>query len=137
MRPTVLLLLVPFALAACKPKTPDAAPAAATSSAPAPTAPAAPVAPAAPTPPTAPAASVATAWPSSLVVVGDGYPNAGDPCRRIGESADTADLLDDAADLVGCPGGAQAPAVLALVEGHGGRVVKQYEDVTLVSVPRR
>lgn len=134
MRPTVLLLLVPFALAACKPKTPDAAPAAAASSAPAPTAPAAPVAPAAPT---APAASAATAWPSSLVVVGDGYPNAGDPCRRIGESAATADLLDDAADLVGCPGGAQAPAVLALVEGHGGRVVKQYEDVTLVSVPRR
>ncbi|WP_240097393.1 hypothetical protein [Thermomonas flagellata] len=131
MRPTVLLLLAPLALAACQPKTPDAAPAAAAPSAPAPTAPAAPAAP------SAPASSAATAWPSSLVVVGDGYPNAGDPCRRIGESADTADLLDDAADLVGCPGGAQAPAVLALVEGHGGRVVKQYEDVTLVSVPRR
>jgi hypothetical protein len=69
------------------------------------------------------------AWPSSLKIVGDGYPKAGDPCQRIGESAATADLLDDSADLAGCRD-PQAAAAL------GGKVVATIDGVTLVSVPR-
>ena len=49
--------------------------------------------------PAANAAAAASAWPASLVVVGDGFPNPGDPCRRIGESAATANFLDDSAAL--------------------------------------
>jgi hypothetical protein len=89
--------------------------------------PAATVAPA-PTPET-PAVAAATEWPSSLHVFGDGFPNPGDPCRRVGESAATADFLDHTAALVGCHAEADAAKL-------GGRVVATVDGITLVSVPQ-
>jgi len=74
-------------------------------------------------------APAADAWPDSLKVVGDGYPKAGDPCRRIGESAATADYLDDSADLAGCRDTAAAAKL-------GGKTLATIDGVTLVSVPR-
>jgi hypothetical protein len=67
-------------------------------------------------------------WPASLTVVGDGFPTSGAPCRRVGESAAMVDMLDDDAALVGCPTNADA-------EKLGGRILKQIDGVTLVSVP--
>lgn len=74
----------------------------------------------------APAAS--PTWPTSLIVVGDGFPNPGDPCRRIGESAATANFLDDSASLAGCLSADDAARL-------GGTVVATIDGVTLVSVP--
>jgi hypothetical protein len=68
------------------------------------------------------------AIPASLAPFGEGYPNAGDPCRRLGESPATANWLDDSAVLVGCP---TAEAAAAL----GGRVVDTAEGVTVVTIP--
>ena len=84
---------------------------------------------------TSPTALISTApfaWPATLRVVGDGYPAAGAPCRRIGETAATVDYLDDSADLVGCPASDQA-AIAAL----GGKSLGQVDGVALISVPRR
>jgi hypothetical protein len=75
------------------------------------------------------------AWPAALRVLGDGYPTAGDTCRRLGESALTVNYLDDSAILVGCPGAAQDPAAEALVAA-GGRVVGAAEGVTMISIPQ-
>ncbi len=83
-----------------------------------------------PAPASAAEPAPAFAWPASLVVVGDGFPNSGDACRRIGESAATVDWLDDSASLAGCP---SADAAAAL----GGTIVGEVEGVTLVSVPNR
>jgi len=69
-----------------------------------------------------------SAWPASLVVIGDGFPNAGDACRRIGESAATVEWLDDSATLAGCPTVETASAL-------GGTIVGDVEGVVLVSVP--
>lgn len=78
---------------------------------------------------TAPAAGASTAaWPASLRLVGDGFPQAGAPCRVIGETAATADFLDDQATLAGCLDPADAAKL-------GGRVVATVDGVTLVSVP--
>ena len=73
--------------------------------------------------------AIAADWPDTLKPFGDGYPNAGDPCRRVGESAATSNYLDDSADLVGCP---TVDAAKAL----GGTVVGTEGGITLVSVPR-
>lgn len=72
--------------------------------------------------------AVAAAIPASLAPFGEGYPNAGDPCRRLGESAATANWLDDSAILVGCP---TAEAAAAL----GGKVLASVEGVTVATVP--
>lgn len=73
--------------------------------------------------------AIAADWPSSLRVVGDGYPASGDPCRRIGETEATANWLDDSADLVGCQSADDASRL-------GGSVVGTVDGVTIVSVPR-
>jgi hypothetical protein len=70
----------------------------------------------------------AFAWPASLTVVGDGFPAPGNPCRRIGETAATIDLLDDSAALVGCPTREDADKL-------GGRFLKTVDGVVLISVP--
>jgi hypothetical protein len=68
------------------------------------------------------------AWPSSLRVFGDGFPNPGDPCRRVGESEATANFLDHTATLAGCLSADDAAKL-------GGAVVATVDGVTLVSIP--
>lgn len=84
----------------------------------------------------APAAPDATAfeWSSGFRVMGDGYPNPGDPCRRLGESELTGNYLDHTAWLIGCPGTPEDVAAASLI-ATGGRVMGQAEGVTLISVP--
>ena len=86
-------------------------------------------APAAATAADAPVSDMTKAtWPASLTVVGDGFPNPGDACRRIGESAATVNYLDHTATLAGCLSPDDAAKL-------GGTVVATVDGVTLVSVP--
>ncbi|WP_233833865.1 hypothetical protein [Paraburkholderia sp. ZP32-5] len=74
------------------------------------------------------------AWPSSFVVMGNGYPHAGDACRRLGESAATANYLDHTAMLVGCPGSSDSAAARAILDHRHARVVGEADGVTLISI---
>jgi hypothetical protein len=74
------------------------------------------------------------AWPASLAPFGNGYPNAGDACRRLGESPATSAYLDHMATLVGCPGGADSVSVRAMLRDHRAHVVGEANGVTLISV---
>lgn len=69
-----------------------------------------------------------TNWPASVPGFGDGFPNHGDSCRRVGESAATVNYLDDSASLVGCLSADEAAKL-------GGKVLETIDGVTLVSVP--
>lgn len=79
-------------------------------------------------PDTATAEGQTAEWPESLVLVGDGFPNSGDVCRKIGESAETVNYLDDSATLAGCLSEDDAKKL-------GGKIVGTVDGVTLVSVP--
>lgn len=73
-------------------------------------------------------------WPAALNVIDDGYPSAGDDCRRLGESAAVADYLDHTAILVGCPGPRTSAAVQALLSAENAVVAGEADGVTLVSI---
>lgn len=63
-----------------------------------------------------------------------GYRATDDPCRRAGETALTADLLDHTRDLVACPKG--DASIDDLLERMGAAQVGGTESFTLLSVPR-
>jgi len=71
---------------------------------------------------------IAASFPASLAVIGDGYPASGGLCRRLGESAATADWLDASAVLVGCPTESSAKML-------GGKIVGNVEGITVISIP--
>jgi len=75
-------------------------------------------------------------WPAGFVVLGDGFPTAGDACRRLGETELTVNYLDDSAQLIGCPGAASDGPAVAILADTGGRVVGTVKGVTLISVPQ-
>jgi len=70
--------------------------------------------------------------PEGLKVMSEGYPYPDGPCRLLGETFATSELLDDGADLLGCPSDAMNDRRVTSV----GRVVGQFEGVVLVSVPQ-
>jgi hypothetical protein len=74
-------------------------------------------------------------WPASLQPFGEGYPNPGDPCRRLGESPAVADFLDHTQVLVGCPGRADdVPAATVIADGRG-KPLAMIDGVTVIAVP--
>lgn len=69
-------------------------------------------------------------WPDSLVVVGEGYPNSGDPCRQLGSSAAVSSFEGELIDLVGCPTSRDAN------ELTDARIVGEVEGYTILALDR-
>jgi len=80
-------------------------------------------------------AAPAFAWPASLHPFGDGYPQAGDACRRLGESQAVSEFLDHTRVLVGCPGPAEQPPAATLLSDGDGKVLATIDGVTVISLP--
>ena len=76
----------------------------------------------------------AASAPAPLGLFGAGYPSAGDPCRRAGETDFTGQFLDDAADLIGCPPGTD-PGLIAF--SLNATQVAEIDGWNVFSVPRR
>ena len=72
---------------------------------------------------------------TTLPFFGDGYRAEGDQCRRLGESPATAEFLDDAADLVGCPEDMENLGVFVI--DTGAVEVARIDGFVLYSVPVR
>lgn len=74
-----------------------------------------------------------TLGPEPLLFLG-GYRDPADPCRRIAENSTSVIYLDDQADLVGCPEGAENLGVF--VTETGAMEVARIQGTILYSVPR-
>jgi len=72
--------------------------------------------------------------PAEFAIFGNGYPSAGNPCSRSGESDYTSEYLDDSSDLVACPPNVDADQFIANLGGHKLSILDGW---TLISVPRR
>lgn len=64
-----------------------------------------------------------------------GYRSDDDPCRVVGESAETVNFLDHTATLLGCPEAYSGIAELLL--SSGGKDVARLHGYVLISVPNR
>lgn len=72
--------------------------------------------------------------PTDLPLMG-GCRDAGGPCRKVGEDGFTSAFLDDAADLVACPGG--TAGLSGFGPEAGARLVAAKDGWVVISVPRR
>ncbi len=72
---------------------------------------------------------------TSLPVFATGYRFKGDICRRVGEDDFTNQFLDDSADLVACPEGAENLGVFVI--DTGASEVARRDGYVLYSVPVR
>lgn len=70
---------------------------------------------------------------TTLPFFGAGYPEAGDPCRRLGEAAVTAEYLDHTADLIGCP--ADMETLDAFIADTGAKEAFRQDGYVVLSVP--
>lgn len=82
-----------------------------------------------------PEAAAAGAAASEQLSLVRGYRDADDPCVLVGETAATANYLDDAADLVGCPAG--TPEDQAFAAQTGAIALEIIDGYQLFTVPRR
>lgn len=73
--------------------------------------------------------------PGTLPFFGDGYRFKGDACRRLGESPETAEFLDDSADLVGCPEDLENLGVFVI--DFNAQEVARRDGYVIYSVPVR
>ncbi|WP_406644545.1 hypothetical protein QEZ52_11780 [Aliisedimentitalea scapharcae] len=79
--------------------------------------------------------ALAESEPDPDLVFVRGYRGPADGCKLVGESAFSADFLDDAADLVACPTG--SAAMESLMAETGAQMVTQTNSFTLFSLPYR
>lgn len=75
---------------------------------------------------------VPSAEPVTLLLLG-GYRDPADPCRRVAENEVSSPYLDDMADLVACPAGAENLGVF--VTETGAQEVARLGAYVLYSVP--
>lgn len=73
-------------------------------------------------------------WPNTLKPVGDGYPSAGDPCRKLGSSEATDGLVGANETLVGCPGDPDGAFVKSFTAKHRGKVISVLAGISLISI---
>lgn len=81
------------------------------------------------------APEIAVSEPDPDLVFVRGYRGPADECQLVGESAFTADFLDDAANLVACPTGSAAMA--SLMAETGAQMVTQTNSFTFFSIRYR
>ncbi len=73
-------------------------------------------------------------FPPQYAAFGAGFPNPGDPCRRLGEGSATQNFLDHTQILIGCPEGKQE-AVAAILRRPGARQIQSKDAIVLISLP--
>ncbi len=80
-------------------------------------------------------APLAIVFPDSLNPIGDGYPSAGDRCRRLAASPSTAHWLAEYSEIVGCPENADVDQIDAIKVGMVDDFVILALTPTEVEVP--
>ncbi len=76
-----------------------------------------------------------TEWPDGLNVVGYGFPDSGDACRQLNESAAISGFVETAHMFIGCPEDVSDALMAKIEEQYFVKHLTVYEGIRILAIP--
>lgn len=78
---------------------------------------------------------VGTRWPAGLNVVGFGFPDTGDACRQLNETAAISGYVEKAHMFIGCPEDVSEALMNKINTQYFVKELTVYEGIKILAIP--